>query len=481
MGRHAGDLRDRGRDAPPLARRARRDAARRDRRGARTGVRARERRRAGQGVYVPLPPRHRGVHLQVARVSRPGLPAGPRVARRSRALPSDSRRSRSGLRSSPSTGRPPWREPSPQRARRLGFSVERRHASRGDRRASTSRVSRGTDFFPFEMRSGTRVSPRAPRSRTTASRSTAWIRTCCFSPGVSAPRPISMHTISMSTRRSPAERGPSPTTRSPSAFAPSATGTRPTCLSSNKRPSHQRRSSSSSQSPLLAEADAWDDFEGLHARGPLGRAHASRAQAALPPAHGSVTTTSGCDPTSPQPRPSPPKTSRARPTTTASAKATGSRRSPSAGPNRAFSLGFGRDCLGIALSRDAFYSATLPGGTMEGGVTVRCSASATGPRLSGVSTAASAAPAPASLVPARPSHVGDTRALGVDSPSAGDRHARHPGERPLPQSRALVARVQRARPGRGRRRERPAPRAVEVSRHRVRQPRRVLHGPRRRG
>ena len=70
-------------------------------------------------------------------------------------------------------------------------------------------------------------------------------------------------------------------------------------------------------------------------------------------------------------------------------------------------------------------------------------------------------------------------AASPSAPSCPGRDARHPGERALPEPRALVARVQRAGARRGRRRERPAARAAEVSRDRLQQPRRVLHGPRR--
>jgi hypothetical protein len=61
-----------------------------------------------------------------------------------------------------------------------------------------------------------------------------------------------------------------------------------------------------------------------------------------------------------------------------------------------------------------------------------------------------------------------------------DRRRRTSGaRRALPEPRALVARVQRARPGRGESERGAAPRAPQVPRHRLEQPRRVLHGPRR--
>ena len=54
------------------------------------------------------------------------------------------------------------------------------------------------------------------------------------------------------------------------------------------------------------------------------------------------------------------------------------------------------------------------------------------------------------------------------------------GDLPVPQPRAVVARVQRPRPPRGARRAQPAPRAGQVPGHLRRQPRRVLPGPGRR-
>ena len=52
------------------------------------------------------------------------------------------------------------------------------------------------------------------------------------------------------------------------------------------------------------------------------------------------------------------------------------------------------------------------------------------------------------------------------------------GDLPVPQPRAVVARVQRPRPARGARRAEPAARAGQVPGHLRRQPRRVLPGPR---
>ena len=91
--------------------------------------------------------------------------------------------------------------------------------------------------------------------------------------------------------------------------------------------------------------------------------------------------------------------------------------------------------------------------------------------------------------PARPVSEDAQHPMAAIEPGAPARPAVAPRQRratrakadlPVPQPRAVVARVQRPRPARGARRAQPAARAGQVPGHLRRQPRRVLPGPGRR-